>query len=301
MIARYVAQCIHYNGIFETVIEYKSLPYLPHEHLKRYFEAVQVKDIMSEPPLETLGPQERVGELVELLANSKHNGFPVIESHTRKFLGLVRRVQIAALIECGVFSKDRDRKSEGDIAAAKYGIQVSGNGISTESTPLMHWAYLINDDRYDHIMSIPEEENPAMESYSMINLSCGRENEEDDEFADYHAHSLLTKEQLEMNKSIRMSLMPSIRGSHSFSSSLSELPQEFATVTRNDAGNVVIPWYNVEFESYWVDLASVANRGTYTVTEFCPVMKAYNLCKYYLLHWYPILSDFYVAVCKLTL
>jgi len=32
-----------------------------------------------------------------------------------------------------------------------------------------------------------------------------------------------------------------------------------------------------EFDQYWVDLAAVANRGTYTIPEFCPVSKAYEL------------------------
>lgn len=318
VIARYVAQSIHTLGIFETIIDWKALPYLQHEDLKRYYEAVQVKgkhtlfihtlshnapppfpahilaccfptDIMSEPPLETLGPQERVGDLVELLATSKHNGFPVVESGTRRFLGLVRRVQIAALIECGVFAEEREIQSQDELAAAKYGIHVSGHGVNNESTPLMHWAYLINDDRYDHIMKIPSEENPN-ESYVMSTLSIRDEStvnnsDEDriDEFADYHAHSLLTEEQLEVNKAIRMSLRPpSMRGSStsSFSSSLSEIPQEFATITRNVRGHVSVSWYNHEFESHWVDLAAAANRGTYTVTEFCPVSKAYKLCEF---------------------
>ena len=35
--------------------------------------------------------------------------------------------------------------------------------------------------------------------------------------------------------------------------------------------------HNIEYDDYWVDLAAVANRGTYTVSEFCPVSKAYTL------------------------
>ncbi|KAL7535492.1 hypothetical protein ACHAXR_006526, partial [Thalassiosira sp. AJA248-18] len=281
VISRYVAQSISTLGIFETVIDYKSYPYLPHEHLKRYYDAVQVKEIMSEPPLEVLCRSERVGDLVDLLKTSNHNGFPVVESGTGRFLGLIRRAQIAALIECGVFSKQRNIQGEEDLVAAAFGIQIGGDSKNSESTPLMHWAYLINDDRYGHILSIPDEENPV-ESLRSRNVLIGSSiGDENDEFVDYHAHSLLTEEQLEVNESIRLSLMPTpIRGSTSSSfsaSSLSEIPCEFGTVTRNAAGNVVVSWYNAEFEQYWVDLAAAANRGTYTVPEFCPVSKAYKL------------------------
>ncbi|KAL7454056.1 hypothetical protein ACHAWC_007011, partial [Mediolabrus comicus] len=89
VVARVVAQCINKLGVFEEVIQYKKYPYLPHEHLKKYFDAVQVKDIMSEPPLVTVSPKERVGDLEELLQTSAHHGFPVVETGTRKFLGLV--------------------------------------------------------------------------------------------------------------------------------------------------------------------------------------------------------------------
>mmetsp|Transcript_24658 Transcript_24658/g.52305 ORF Transcript_24658/g.52305 Transcript_24658/m.52305 type:complete len:275 (-) Transcript_24658:582-1406(-) len=234
---------------------------------------------MSEPPLELLGPQERVGDLVELLQKSGHNGFPVVENGTRRFLGLVRRAQIAALLECGVFSQHRNIKEEEELVAAAYGIQVGGNSNTKEPAPLMHWAYYINDDRYDHILSIPEEEVTPMESHkSSISMQQNPDEESDDLMSHDHAQSLLSKEQQDVNKSIRMSLMPSpSRRSSSSSWSLSEIPQDFCTVYRDDMGNVTVPWYNAEFRNYWVDLASVANRGTYTVSEFCPVSKAYKL------------------------
>lgn len=57
-------------------------------------------------------------------------------------------------------------------------------------------------------------------------------------------------------------------------------------VTLNEAGNVVVSWYNIEFDRYWVDIAAVANRGTYTVPEFCPVSKAYTLCEYEVGVWF---------------
>ena len=106
IIARYVAGLIHKHGLYETAIEINHYPYLAHED-KKGFDIFQVRDIMSAPPV-TLSPRERVADLVKLLRSSNHHGFPVVDPVTQKFLGLVRRDQLVALIECGVFD-------EGDI------------------------------------------------------------------------------------------------------------------------------------------------------------------------------------------
>ena len=287
IIAKFVAQCISKDGIFEAVIEYKQYPYLEHENLnllRGVYEVVQVKDIMSEPPLLSLAPHERVGDLVELLNNSSHNGFPVLESGTRRFLGLVKRTQIAALLETGVFSRQRFIRGEKDLVAATFGVRVRRDDYISEG-PLMHYAYAINDDRYDHILSaMPEEESPAERAelnrrMSSVTLTSSIRNTDDDEEASIkRAHFLLTKEQEDINKSIRLSLMPTPTRNPSLSSSSSfSLPSELCTVTRNSKGCIVVSWHNTEYDDYWVDLAAVANRGTYTVSEFCPVSKAYTL------------------------
>ena len=136
VIARYVSQKIHEKGFFESAIEYKSklgacifhmsfgffsssrahpscvtplqyegLPYLEHDNVKPSYDAIQVKDIMSKAPLQTLGSQEQVGDVVKLLQDSKHHGFPVLENG--RYVGMIRRAQIAALIERGLFTKER--------------------------------------------------------------------------------------------------------------------------------------------------------------------------------------------------
>lgn len=58
---------------------------------------------MTTPPI-TVRQQERAQDLVKLLSRYGHNGFPVVDSKGR-FKGLVRRKQIVALMECGVFEK----------------------------------------------------------------------------------------------------------------------------------------------------------------------------------------------------
>jgi hypothetical protein len=98
-----VASLIYKKGIFEAVIALRKLPYLDHAENKRRYDAIEVCEIMSNSPVESVAPVETAERLVELLQTSSHNGFPVIDPKFKKFLGLIRRDQIAALIECGIF------------------------------------------------------------------------------------------------------------------------------------------------------------------------------------------------------
>lgn len=109
IVARYVAGMIHKHGLYETAMEINHYPYLDHED-KKGFDIFQVRDIMSAPPL-TVSPRERVADLVKMLKTNNHHGFPVVDPITDKFLGLVRRDQLVALIECGVFDESDDRRT----------------------------------------------------------------------------------------------------------------------------------------------------------------------------------------------
>jgi len=266
IIARYVAQCISRRGIFELVICYKQYPYLNGalrnlNLVSGYYEAIPVRDIMSHP-LQTVAPMERVGDLVKLLNSSCHEGYPVVDGSGR-FLGLVKRTQIAALLECGVFSKNHNITGEDDLVVTAY--------YGVKRDVLNHVAYMINDDRFDHILKIPREINPAelskinersSEDVSMhINLDDGII----DETSTHGGHLMLTKDELQENRLVRMSLAPT--------SDRSSFSPPFVQIGRNTRGCVDVEWHNTEFNNYWVNVGSVANKGTYTVSDFCPVSK----------------------------
>lgn len=295
VVARVVAQSINKLGVFEEVIQYKKYPYLPHEHLKKYFDAVQVKDIMSEPPLVTVSPKERVGDLEELLQTSAHHGFPVVETGTRKFLGLVKRNQIVALLEAGIFSRSLISKGEEDLVASEYGSNVASSNEKGDTTQMYHWAYHINDDRYDHILSIPDEEvSESLQIMKIPNLhrngfaefddgddeeKSKAEPERNDSASRSIAEAVLHEWQRSSSSKIqtRSSSLLAVerKGEDSFSSILSHANQ-FATASLNDAGNVVVSC-NADFRNCWVNTEAVANKGTCTVQEFTPVSKAYKL------------------------
>lgn len=151
VISNYVAQLIYHDGIYEVLMKLKRYPYLDHSKDDCY-DVFLVRDIMSSPPV-TLREKERALYLVNLLRRTSFNGFPIVDEHGR-FKGLVRRKQIVALMECGIFEK----VSPGEESLSKS-IFESVSSVRSNSgrnnQGLMHYAYHIKDDRYDHI--IPED------------------------------------------------------------------------------------------------------------------------------------------------
>lgn len=127
-----VAGLIHKEGVFEAVMVLKNLPYLDNSLIQRRYDAIEVADIMSEGNVQLVAPRETARRLVDILERSSHNGFPVVDPETKKFLGLVRRDQIAALLECGVFDKTFTG-GDGDDATPAWARPQSG----VDKSPLM--------------------------------------------------------------------------------------------------------------------------------------------------------------------
>jgi CBS domain-containing protein len=153
VIANYVAHLIHKDGIYEVLMKLKGYPYLDHSKDDCY-DVFLVRDIMSSPPV-TVREKERALHLVQLLRKTSYNGFPVVDEHGR-FKGLVRRKQIVALMECGIFEKvgpgeDSLRKS---IFESTSSVRSNSGG---NNQGLMHYAYHIKDDRYEYIVEVGEE------------------------------------------------------------------------------------------------------------------------------------------------
>jgi len=150
VIANYVAQLIYEDGIYEVLMKLKGYPYLDHSKDDSY-DIYLVRDIMSSSPV-TLREKERAFRLVDLLRTTSHNGFPVVDEKGR-FKGLVRRKQIVALMECGIFEKGypKDKSLGNNIFESTSSVQ-SNSGKKSQG--LMHYAYYIKDDRYNYVTEI---------------------------------------------------------------------------------------------------------------------------------------------------
>jgi CBS domain-containing protein len=145
VISNYFAYLVHKDGVYDVLLKIKGYPFLEPSENKQSLDVIQVREIMSSPVV-TLREKERAIKLVRLLASCPHNGFPIVGKKGR-FKGLVRRKQIVALIECGIFQKlssyddiSLDSSKESDLIRPKVGFG--------EFQSLMHWALHVKDDRY---------------------------------------------------------------------------------------------------------------------------------------------------------
>lgn len=291
LVARYVAEFFHEDGIYETSMKLKGYPYLDHEEKKRY-DIFQVSEIMSKPA-QTIGPKERAHKLVTLLKNSIHHGFPVMDPASNKFMGLVRRDQIIALVECGVF-EDEDASSFSSSPSNSVPPSPAWTptpGVS--KSPYMHWAYHINDDRYDHVTRAHKEGGePKQRRQTKWDEDDSDENDEHVWLRTIHENMMIvpgtpiTRADTTASYTISGddSLPPlsvpkimtaSSRGSRN-TAFLAEttVPRGYAEVKPNKHGNLFISWLNPTYRDRCVNVAAVMSRGTYCVTEFCPVSKA---------------------------
>ena len=91
------------EGVYELGMELKNLPYLDH-HVHQKYDLAKIGHFCSRNVI-TLGMISKVEEVAAVLNGCNHHGFPVVDNFG-KYVGMVRRDQLAALIECGIFVEE---------------------------------------------------------------------------------------------------------------------------------------------------------------------------------------------------
>lgn len=279
--ARYFAQLVHPEGIFQLVMAWNQFPFLSVEEMPR-FDAFQVKKIIQDPAI-TLRPAEKAHRLVKLLQESNHNGFPIV-SACGKLLGLVRRDQIVALIEFGVFDDDSAEGEAVEDPPARPSSLVA-RGSSSSDLPddaMMHLAYHIKDDRYEFVENKSDKEKKQSSDAEGEDMIWHRETRQSSDQSVPPANEmsalLSTKK-----RSIKRKNKPSAKHKQSTSKSNDnkdsddDKPRKCAHVSQNDTCNLYITWLDDKYSEKSVNLAAVMNQGVYCVTEFCPISKARTL------------------------
>ena len=250
VVARYVGDKVTKHGLYEAAIEFKEYPFLDHEDQKRY-DLIQVKDIMSAPP-QCLRPRELASTIARLLEESCHNGFPVVDYSEKggKFLGLVRRDQLVALLECGVFISEgsmRGFEESADEATLSPESLRWRKGMCEDE--MMNLAYHIKDDRYENL------------SYRDMGQASNIAKR----------HKRVRSWEPSVRKSVKnldIESLPTSLDKH-FTSNIVKT----GTVERNAKRQVYVR-LNPAYSQKWVNIAAVLNQGAKTVTEHCPVSTA---------------------------
>lgn len=100
--ARYSGNAIN-SPMYDMHIEMKELPFLEGQlktlGLLNYHP---VNEIMTQPVI-TIDEINRVGKVYDLLVNTRHNGFPVI-NRTGQLRGLILKKHLCSLLKCKAFS-----------------------------------------------------------------------------------------------------------------------------------------------------------------------------------------------------
>jgi len=263
VIARYVGDQISHSGLYETAIEINRYPVLGHGEHKSY-DIFKVGDIMAAPAV-TLGPRERAHTLVKLLRESEHHGFPIVDPFSRKFLGLVRRDQLVALLECGVFDEDDEDGGDDDSSQVSSGITTPrGNWTpkpGVAKSPMMDLAYYIKDDRYDYFAE--GAANAANEKLSkddfdanawLVSIRRRREYLRDDS---RNKPAMIGDDSLPPLRGSTTALSDLLDTRTSAKRETSAETGIFAMLGTNTKGNVYVPWLAPECKRSWVSLGSV--------------------------------------------
>lgn len=97
------------SGIYDQIVHMKGLPYLE-AHAEPYMRQLTAGDVVT-GPLVTFAGIEKVGNIVQVLRNTKHNGFPVIDeppiSEAPVLCGLVLRSHLLVLLKRKKFLPSR--------------------------------------------------------------------------------------------------------------------------------------------------------------------------------------------------
>ncbi|XP_076908080.1 chloride channel protein CLC-b-like [Bidens hawaiensis] len=121
LISKTVGDCFN-PSIYEIILELKGLPFLEGnpEPWMRNITVGELADIKS--PLVTLSGIEKVGRIVDVLRNTTHNAFAVVDTtmvpgvgQMSEFHGLILRAHLLLVLKKKWFLKDRRRTDEWEV------------------------------------------------------------------------------------------------------------------------------------------------------------------------------------------
>lgn len=135
LISKRVADAFN-NGVYDMIVHLKGFPFLE-EHPEPYMKNLTAGDVIT-GPLVTFSGIEKVGNIVHILMNTKHNGFPVIDelppSESPVVYGLILRSHLLVLLKRKEFQPSQALVS-GELTekfSADFAKQGSGRGFMIE-------------------------------------------------------------------------------------------------------------------------------------------------------------------------
>lgn len=140
LISKTVADAFN-SGVYDQIVHMKGFPYLE-AHAEPYMRHLTAGDVVT-GPLVSFSGIERVGNIFQILKNTKHNGFPVIDeppfSEAPVLCGLVLRSHLLVLLRSREFLPSRTL-CNGDLGqrftSVDFAKPGSGKGYNVEEIVL---------------------------------------------------------------------------------------------------------------------------------------------------------------------
>lgn len=108
LISKTVADSFN-KGVYDQIVKMKGLPYME-AHAEPFMRQLMARDVITSP-LVCFSGVEKVGNIVQTLTMTGHNGFPVVDeppfSDAQELYGLVSRTHLIVLLKYKRFSQDR--------------------------------------------------------------------------------------------------------------------------------------------------------------------------------------------------
>jgi CBS-domain-containing membrane protein len=231
----------------------KHYPFLEHD-IKESFDVCAVSDIMSSPVI-TLKWVEQVHYIEHILATTSYEAFPVLDQETHQYAGLIHRDQLVALLECGISLESLDKE------------------VHTSGRESLRVQALLTRARSEHF------HRGALES------------DADTYTSDRKTAKLLETEHEWLNDNVfRADLRGSVVITAETLPGSNAVARARGAIVDFDANGKIIVKVAAEEKEHHVDVAAAMNRGAYTVTQNCPLSKAYSLFTQMGLRHLPVLG-----------
>ncbi|KAK4410001.1 Chloride channel protein CLC-b [Sesamum angolense] len=137
LIAKTVGDCFN-PSIYDIILELKGLPFLD-AHPEPWMRNITVGELADvKPPVVTLSGIEKVSHIVEVLKNTTHNGFPVVDTGAippmgspngaTELHGLVLRAHLILVLKKKWFLRERRRTEEWEVREKFASIDLAERG-----------------------------------------------------------------------------------------------------------------------------------------------------------------------------
>jgi len=276
VVACYIGNLFN-HGIYEVLMELKEFAYLEHHDGNTVFDMFKVSDIMSTPVV-VMNSIESAGTIETILLQTTHNGFPVVDKDTKDFVGLVRRDQLVALLESGVFvgeHKDNRSGTQGRSKSDFYGKNSVSISMMERNPSIINRALNIRDDRYGSVIHVDAS---ALKKDCFCEKLCPP-------FCSKNNDPFLAPAALETIRKEHEWLADVIESHEEEPTGIETLPasKEFGysaherAVVDIDVNNNVVVHLPDSARTQIVSVEAVMNRGAHVILEGCPLSKAFEL------------------------